>query len=63
MKLVYHGPHDAVEIDMPDGSTLEALRNGDPIEVPDDMGANMLLQPANWRKHEPPVKPTSKEKE
>jgi len=46
MRLVYVGPHDAVEIYPTGGEEpmVTAQRDGDPIEVPDEMAANLLEQ-------------------
>ena len=49
MKLIYHGPHDAVEIPLPDGQLLYCER-GEEIDVPADLGARLLEQPSNWRR-------------
>lgn len=48
MRITYTGPIDAVEVDLPDGGTVTAVR-GQTITVPDDLGKGLLEQEANWR--------------
>jgi hypothetical protein len=47
MHLIYIGPHEAVEVphdDLgPDGAYI-AVRNGDPVDFPDDIAQGLLEQ-------------------
>ena len=42
-KLTYMGPHDAVEVDLPDGSSVVAER-GKAVELPDEVAKSLALQ-------------------
>ena len=48
MQISYVGPHDEVEIPMPDGR-MYACARGEEIDVPADLGHRLLEQPTNWR--------------
>lgn len=48
MDLTYTGPHDRVEVPLPDGRTVEVARGGT-IGVPDDMAGSLLDQASNWQ--------------
>lgn len=60
MKLMYLGPHDAVEVELPDGSYVPAV-NGEPVEFPDGV-AKSLLEQATWHEAAPAPEPTPKNK-
>ncbi len=47
-KLTYVGPHDAVEVDLPNGSSVVAER-GKAVDLPDDL-AKSLEQQDVWVK-------------
>jgi len=48
MQVVYVGPFiDGVRV--PHGSGEIHAAPGEPIEVPDDLGASLLEQPTNWQ--------------
>lgn len=55
MKIVYVGPLGAVIIAPPGGREIDA-RHGDPIEVPDALGENLLAQADNWQPAPVPAK-------
>lgn len=46
VKLIYIGPHDAVEVELPDGSYVQTV-NGEPVEFPEEV-AKSLLQQSTW---------------
>lgn len=46
MKLIYIGPHDAVEVELPDGSYVQTAA-GEPAEFPEAV-AQSLLQQSTW---------------
>ena len=48
MELTYTGPHDRVEVPLPDGGVAEAERGGT-IDVPDELGGALLVQAGNWQ--------------
>ena len=54
MKLVYVGSHYEVEVT---DSGHTARRDGDPIDVPDDVAKRLLDQTNNWKQADAP-KPT-----
>jgi hypothetical protein len=56
----YVGRHPAVEID-PDGFGRVTVVRGETLNVEPDVGANMLLQEANWALVND-AKPAAKEK-
>lgn len=43
MKLVYVGPHDGVEVEMPDGSLVPVL-NGAVADFPEEVAKSLLTQ-------------------
>jgi len=47
MNVRYIGAHDRVLIAMPSGIEV-AVARGETCEVPDDLGASLLEQAANW---------------
>lgn len=47
MELTYTGPHDRVEVPLPD--TLVEVARGGTIDVPDEIGASLLDQTDNWQ--------------
>lgn len=62
MELIYHGPHDGVEIDMPGGGYIVAAF-GEPVDVPSDLANGLLMQPSNWRINPPRAEKPVKVKE
>lgn len=52
MKLIYTGSHSAVEV--VDTGHI-AQREGDPIDVPDDVGNRLLEQAENWKQADAPA--------
>lgn len=50
MQVKYVGPFDAVEFNYQDGFSVRAVEavKGQPVEVPDAVGRNMLEQAENW---------------
>lgn len=42
----YTGPHDGVDLQLPDGRTVTAVRDGEPIDVPEDVART--LPPEDW---------------
>jgi hypothetical protein len=46
VKLIYNGPHDAVEVELPDGSLVQTV-SGEPAEFPEEV-AKSLLQQSTW---------------
>jgi hypothetical protein len=59
MKLIYTGPHDAVEVD---GCDEIAERDGKPIDVDTELGERLLEQPSNWKKADAKKAAADKEK-
>src|SRR5437868_817089 len=57
MELRYIGPHDAVEVPLPDGSQPE-VEHGHPHDFPKEYALLLLEQPTNW---EPATKPSPTE--
>lgn len=49
MKLTYIGPHDGVELVLPDGRVVDVAR-GSTVEVDDEHGASLLEQQTNWER-------------
>lgn len=49
MKLTYIGPHDGVELVLPDGGIVE-VAHGSTVEVDDEHGASLLEQHTNWQR-------------
>lgn len=50
MQLVYNGPHDAVEVVLPNGATTTVARGGS-ADFPSDVAGSLLEQGEdNWRK-------------
>jgi hypothetical protein len=47
MRLTYVGPHDAVEVQLPDGEFIVAERNK-PVEIPDAV-AKSLAKQDGWK--------------
>lgn len=50
----YKGPHDGVDLPLPDGRTLTAYRDGDPIEVPEDVARTLPSE--DWTAPKPAAK-------
>lgn len=48
MKLVYRGPHDAVEVPLPNGGQLVVERDGE-AEFPPSLAESLLEQESNWQ--------------
>ena len=46
VKLIYIGPHAAVEVELPDGSYVQTV-NGEPVEFPEEV-AKSLLEQSTW---------------
>lgn len=56
MKVIYIGPHEAVNVPIPTGGTIPAVK-GQAVNVPDSLGPGLLAQPGNWtRPADPPAK-------
>jgi hypothetical protein len=51
VKLIYSGPHDAVEVELPNGSYVQTV-NGEPVEFPEEVAKSLLMQ-ATWSKASP----------
>jgi len=51
VKLIYNGPHDAVEVELPDGSYVQTV-NGAPVEFPEEV-AKSLLEQSTWSQAKP----------
>lgn len=50
MQLVYNGPHDAVEVVLPNGATTTVARDGS-ADFPSNVALSLLKQGKdNWRK-------------
>jgi len=49
VKIVYVGPHLAVELNMPDGSAAE-VAHGATLETSSEHAEWLLEQPSNWQK-------------
>jgi hypothetical protein len=49
---IYNGPHPEVEVALPDGSVLTAVR-GEKVEVPDELATRLDEQGETWLEHEP----------
>lgn len=50
MKVYYDGMFDEVLVpDLALHGITEPVKRGTPIEVPDEIGENMLRQPENWK--------------
>ena len=58
MKLRYIGPHDAVEVPLPDGSDFVTVAHGATFDFDDVHGASLLEQPTNWEDAAPAPTPT-----
>lgn len=48
MRLKYIGPHDAVELDLPDAQSVRVAR-GEVVTVPDEYGERLREQESNWQ--------------
>lgn len=61
MRVIYTGPHDGVEVRLPDGTMLTVERGGELVTT-DGHGAALLEQTGNWQhaKDEPPADKKSK---
>jgi len=46
--LIYVGPHEAVEVPLPDGRS-PVVENGGTLETSDEHAASLLEQPSNWQ--------------
>jgi hypothetical protein len=55
IRLTYVGPHD--EVAVPSAGVV--CKNGESVEVPDDLGKSLLAQADNWQ----PVKTAAAKKE
>jgi hypothetical protein len=53
MKVTYVGPHDAVEVPLPDGSVELVEREGKPLSTSDAHAKSLLEQDGNWKPAEP----------
>ena len=60
MRLKYVGAHDGVELALPSGAVITAMRDGEPVTVPDDLGARLLEQVANWKPADKPARDAAK---
>lgn len=49
MKLAYYGPHDAVEVVLPDGSVVTVVRGGN-HDFPPETAKSLVEQGDIWRK-------------
>ena len=49
VKIVYVGPHLAVELNMPDG-TIGLVEHGGTLETSPEHAELLLEQPSNWQK-------------
>jgi len=47
--ITYVGPHDGVEIRLPDGATVAVCQRGQSIDVPEAEAMRLLEQPSNWQ--------------
>lgn len=54
MKLIYQGPHDGVDVPLPDGRVVTAM-HGVPALFPDAIGRSLLAQGV-WQVDEPAPK-------
>lgn len=65
MKIMYTGPHDAVDIDdLAHGFILSGVRNGKAVDVPEQVGKGLLEQgPDHWQPGEPAAKPKPKKED
>ena len=54
-RLTYVGPHDGVELMLPDGGIATVAR-GDHLETTPDHAAALLEQPTNWQPAAPDKK-------
>lgn len=64
-KLVYVGPHEAVEVPMPNGSEL-LVKHGETLDTTGDHAAGLLEQTSNWQpmkaaSHKPAAKADAKD--
>lgn len=58
MKLIYHGPHDGVDIPLADGRVITAM-HGEPTIFPGDVAKGLLLN-GEWREADEPAPKTTK---
>lgn len=49
MLITYVGPHDGVEIRLPDGATVAVCQRGQSVDVPEAEAHRLLEQPTNWQ--------------
>jgi hypothetical protein len=47
--ITYVGPHDGVEIRLPDGATVAVCQRGHDVDVPEAEALRLLEQPSNWQ--------------
>jgi len=47
MKLTYVGPHDGVDVPLPDGSE-PTVKHGESRDFPEEIAASLLEQGDNW---------------
>lgn len=53
VSVVYQGGHDAVDVYDPEGSVVaQNVKQGDSIEVSEDVAKSLLEQVDNWKKAE-----------
>jgi hypothetical protein len=58
MKVKYIGPHDAVELPLPDGRSVVVEHGAETPELPDDFARSLLKQDTNWETREKPKQKT-----
>lgn len=56
----YVGPHDGVDVARPDGSTVTAVRGGDPIKTSAEHADALLAQTSNWQSARAPKEEPAK---
>lgn len=60
MKVIYQGPHDGVEVPLPDGRVAE-LVPGEVLDTTPEHAQALLEQPSNWRRQGPAPAPDAPE--
>jgi hypothetical protein len=57
MEITYIGVHDAVEVDLPNGSTTPPIENGATYDFPPEFAQQLLEQQSNWQRPAAPKAP------